>query len=124
MLKIEVPILTEEYKIIVYLGTEKELIKHGALYLGESEKKATERIERRRGIAVNTIKKLGKPPILLINTDYPIEDGIATIGHEASHAMDYISNFIGMYDTSGEFHAHGIASVLRHSLKKIKKTKK
>ena len=122
MKKITVPILTEEYKVIVFIGTGDELIKAGARYLEIPEKEMYERLKNKRGIAYDTFSSgIKKQPAIFINGDYPVEESIATLAHEASHAMDYIQVFLGIRDINGEVHAHGIASVMRHSLKSIKK---
>lgn len=52
-------------------------------------------------------------PIIGINGDLPIHIRLATLAHETSHAMEAIAKFICMEDKSGEFHAHGISTVLR-----------
>jgi hypothetical protein len=121
MNKLKVPILTEEYKIIVYIGTKEELIKQGSKYLNLDKETIKDFLDNRRGIAYDTLRaELNKDVIILIDGDYNYNDSVATIAHEASHAMDFIQAYLGISDSSGEIHAHGIASVLRHTLKELK----
>lgn len=113
-----VPILTEEYKIVVYIGTLKELTKHGAKYLNISRDEMKSLLTNQRGLTYDSLRAgIGKYPIIFINGDHDYISAIATIAHEASHAMDYIQRYLGIDDRAGEIHAHGVASVLRHTLK-------
>ena len=58
-------------------------------------------------------------PLIVIDGDIPANHALATIAHEAAHALDYIIEFIGMDDRSGEFRAHGIAEIMRQTTKVI-----
>jgi hypothetical protein len=117
-----VPILTEEYKIVVYIGTPEELAKSGAKYLELDKDEMESLLSNQRGIAYDSLRAgLGKPPIIFIDGDQDYISAIATIAHEASHAMDYIQRYLGIDDRAGEIHGHGIASVLRHTLKLLKR---
>ena len=121
MKKISVPILTEEYSIIVYIGTLQEIAEQGGLYLDLEKRIMDEMLKGKRGIAYNTFRAgINKDPIILIDGDHEYREAIATIAHEASHAMDYIQEYLGIDDRAGEVHAHGIASVMRHALTLLK----
>ena len=119
MRKIKVPILTEEYFIWAYLGERQELVKNAAKYLERDEKEVDEFFTG-RGAAINCIDE-GLNPLIMVKTDLDVYTGFATLAHEASHAMDYIQHYLGINDGSGEVHAHGIASVMRHCLKDLDK---
>ena len=113
MKRIKVPIFTEEYFIIVIIGSLEELKK---AVKGKVDAKY---LDNKRGICLDTLRN-GEPPLILINGDYEYSHCISTIAHEASHAMDDIEDYLNIKDINGEFHAHGISSVLRHTLKYIK----
>ena len=119
MRKIKVPILTEEYFVWVYLGSRDELIKGAAKYLDRDIKEVGESFKG-RGAAFNYIED-GLAPLIIVRTDLDVYTAFSTLAHEASHAMDYIQSYLGINDGSGEVHAHGIASVMRHTLKDLHK---
>ena len=118
MIQITAPIFTEEYKIKVIIWTEEEIIKCLVKYWIE-EDTATLNTKRWRGSAYNTLSSINKHPIIAINWDFDYTTSLATIAHEACHAMDYIMEFLWVEDHSWEFRAHWISSVMRHVLKKI-----
>lgn len=120
MKRVLVPILTEEYKINVFLGGKEELIKQAAKYLGKDEEDVRDFFKSKRGCAINCIPD-GLHPLILVSTELDVFTGFATLAHEASHAMDYIQSQLGITDSSGEVHAHGIASVMRHTLQDLHK---
>jgi hypothetical protein len=122
MKKITVPILTEEYKIVVFLGKKDDLIDASSKYLKKSKEEIKESFAG-RGIAFNCTKE-ELHPLILVDADLDVYTGFATLAHEASHAMDFIQSHLGINDTSGELHAHGIASVMRHCLKTLHKSLK
>lgn len=99
MKNIKVPIFTEEYKI------EVEITKNIK--------------DEFRGRAFNRLPD--KNPLIKINGDLSYYTALATLAHEASHAMDYIEEYLGLEDPSGEFHAHGIGAVMRIVGKSLKK---
>lgn len=119
MRRIKVPILTEEYSIWVYLGEREEIVKGASKYLDRPIDEVDE-FFKGRGAAVNCLDE-GNPPLIIVRTDLDVYTAFATLAHEASHAMDYIQAFLGIEDRSGEVHAHGIASVMRHTLKDLHK---
>jgi hypothetical protein len=59
-------------------------------------------------------------PLFIVDGDLPVPVGLATAAHEASHVMDYIIEYIGMDDKSGEFRGHGIGAVMRSINKAFK----
>lgn len=115
MKKFRVPIFTEEYAIVVYIGTKKEILKGASRYLGQSLKAIENGFGHCRGRAWNALHEVygRKHPLIVIDGDLPADVALATIAHESSHAMGFIEDFIGMADPNGEFHGHGIAAVMR-----------
>ncbi len=113
--KLKVDIFTEEYKIIVYLGTKDQITKAVAKYLDCSVKSVASDFEGCRGRAWNALADVykNKNPVIAIDTDRPAHIALSTVAHEASHAMDFIEEYIGVNDLNGEFHAHGISAVMR-----------
>ena len=115
MTQLKVPIFTEEYSIVVCVGKREEILKSAAKYLGVSLQAVKNDFGTCRGRAWNALDEVygKKNPIIVIDGDYPAKVSLATIAHESSHAMDFIEDFIVINDRNGEFHAHGIAAVMR-----------
>jgi len=120
MKKKEILILTEEYKVIVYIGTVEEMIKPVVKYTGEDIKWVTDVLSRARANAFNNLPTL-KHPLITVNGNLDWEIAVASLAHEASHAMDYIADYTAIDDQNGEFKAQGIGCIMRHCLKLIKK---
>lgn len=115
MKKFRVPIFTEEYAVIVYVGTKAEIIKGAAKYLKQSVKAVENDYQNCRGRAWNALDTVygNKHPLIVIDSSLPAHIALATIAHESSHALDFIEDYIGLDDRSGEFHGHGISAVMR-----------
>lgn len=116
MKKIKVRIFTEEYFIEVRIGTREQILKSAAKYLGVSLQAIKNDFGNCRGRAWNGLDEVygNKHPIIVVDGDYPAHVALATLAHEASHAMDFIASYVGMSTRErGEFHAHGIAAVMR-----------
>lgn len=114
MKEYKVPIFTEEYFIEVAIGTKAEIQRLLKKLTGKVEV-----MEGFRGHAYNFFPKWN--PTIVIDGDLPTFEALATLAHESSHAMDFIRDYIGLEDKSGEFHGHGIAAVLREVGKGKKK---
>ena len=110
MKKIKVPILTEEYAVWVYIGKPEQVRKETSRYLGKEVEKEWNELHRGRTYQGLNYKK---HPLIIINGNLPYPIALATLAHEASHAVDYIAEFVGITDTSGEFKGHGIAAIIR-----------
>ena len=106
MKKLRVPIFTEEYAIVVYIGKRDEIRKAAEKYLGRPIKEFE---EKHRGMAFNALPD--NHPLIVLDGLLPAHIALATLAHEASHSMDDISDFINLHHT--EFHAHGIGAVMR-----------
>lgn len=120
MKKFRIPIFTEEYAVNVYIGKRDELIKAGAIYTTYSPK--TIKIDfTGRGICYNVYPD--KHPLILIDGDLKFQTQIATIAHEAIHAVDYLMEYIDIDMKETEFRGHAVATILRTILNKIIKIK-
>lgn len=123
-----IPILNSEYNVIVILGTIEECCKKGSEIAKQSNVPEHEwwfkDIFKGRG---HTFNFPDLSPIVMVNGDLPIHSALATLAHEACHASDAISSYIGIDDKNGEFRAHAVGAIMRHVgkdiFKKYKKTK-
>ncbi len=125
MKKIAVQIFTEEYRVNVCIGKRKEIVAEAAKYLGKPVERVEKEFENARGMAWNCMPESN--PFIIIDGALPAAIALSTLAHEASHALDYIKEFLCMDDRSGEFHAHGVAAVMRQvqaQFKGIKRGKK
>ncbi len=121
MKKYIVPIFTSEYYVAVMLGKREEICKEGAKFAEEPLDKFTKEFNW-RGQAHNLLPK-GKYPLIIVDWDLPAHIAFSTLAHEAVHALDFISNYLGMQDVSGEFVAHGVGEIMRAVTKDILKKK-
>lgn len=105
--KFTVPIFTEEYSVVVFIGNLEDIKKEARLGgIKDSFLKGDF-----RGRAFDLLPN--RHPLILIDGRLKVSFAVATLAHEASHVMDYISSHLGIDDKSGEFKSHGIAAVLR-----------
>lgn len=122
MKKYIVPIFTSEYFVTVLIGKREEICKEGAKIAEETLDKFTKEFNG-RGQAQNLLPKW-KYPLIIVDWDLPAHIAFSTLAHEAVHALDYISHYLGMEDMSGEFVAHGVAEIMRTVTKDILSKKK
>lgn len=113
MKKYRIPIFTEEYAVNVFIGKKDEVIKALAKYSTYSPKTITKDFTG-RGITYNLYPD--KHPIIGINGELKAIQQIATLAHEAVHAIDYLMDYLGIGNES-EFRAHGVATILRNIIK-------
>ena len=115
MIKKKIRVFTEEYRINVFIGTRDEIVSAAARYLKAQKKDIARQFGSCRGFAWNCLafEENKRQPLIIVDGDLPEHIALATLAHEASHAMDYIASHISLNDRSGEFHAHGIAAVMR-----------
>jgi hypothetical protein len=106
-----VPIFTDEYAIRVCIGPRALVESRAAKYLGASAQKMHQQFDGNRGLAVNALPD--RDPIILVDGEMPRDQILATLAHEASHAMDYIGEHLAI--RNGEFHAHGLSVVMRRA---------
>ncbi len=114
-----ISIFTEEYKIDVVLGNEKDSLTKLSNLLGDSKSEIASRIKKNRGYCWD----IGQANhcTIWVDDSLPYHIAIATLAHESSHAMSCIQEFIGMNDKNDEFRAHGIACVMRTVGKDLRK---
>lgn len=125
MKKLSIPVLNDEYSIMVYIGKKEELIAAASKYLGLPKDVIEERTEDTRGSAWDAlILECKKNVLILVDGDLPIDQAIATLAHEACHAADYIIEHTSIDDRKGEFRAHTIGAVIRNVYKLILNKKK
>lgn len=109
-------VFTEEYKIDVIIGNREFLLKNvrkAWIHCDDDE------FDNLRWKAFNALLlETAVYPIIAIRDDLVYKIAIPTLAHEAAHAMDYIIEFIWIDDRSGEFRAHGIASVMREFMRR------
>ena len=118
LLKFRVPIFTEEYAVNVLIGTKDDVRKALVAYT-QYAPRTIEHNFNGRGLTYNLYPD--KHPIIGVDGDLPIHIAIATLAHEASHALAAIEKYVSMDDKSDEFHAHGIAAIMRTVLATILK---
>jgi hypothetical protein len=114
--KHRISIFTEEYAVNVVIGKRSEVIKALAGYTTYSPKTITKDFGNLRGIVYNVYPD--KHPIIGIDGDLNAITQIATIAHEAIHAIDYMMDYIGIDAKETEFRGHGVATILRTIFKK------
>lgn len=108
--QIEVPIFTEEYKVIIFIGTKESMLEPTVEYTDLEEEYVEERLTRCRG---NAWYRSDLHPLITLNGELDWQTAMATMAHEACHAMDWISDFIQVDDRNGEFKAHGVGAIMR-----------
>ncbi len=106
----------------MYLGTKKEGMKKMQRLFKLSDEKVAKDFDHCRGRFYDCLPD--HYPVIWIDSDLPWLQAMATIAHEASHAVEAIAEFVGIDDRAGEFQAHGIAAVVRAMNKKTKTRKK
>ena len=114
----EVPILNSEYKVYVFIGDRDKANKSICEYLEEKGPLIT---SENRG---RSMYRRGFHPCIWIDGEVDFRTSVATISHEAIHAVSDMMGYLGMdpRDTSGnEFLAHSVAAVMREVLKNVKK---
>ena len=121
MKKYQIPIFTEEYAINVVIGKRDDVIKEIAKYTTYSPKTIKADFAG-RGITYNCYPD--KNIIIGIDGDLNAIIQIATIAHEAIHAIDYLMDYVRIDAKETEFRAHGVATILRTIFKKVIKIKK
>jgi len=112
MLKVKVQILTYEYSVNIFIGKSEELKEAILKYAHQPKDIIKERVENCRGTTWNCLIN-GSYPLIAINSELETKDFLGTLAHEASHAMDFISEYVNIDDRSGEWKAHGIGAIVR-----------
>lgn len=123
MKKIIIPILNNEYKVLVVFGTNEERARYISKHVkGYDYEYALERCKATRG---QTFLRLPQDhPLITIDIDLPYDMAFATIAHEASHAVQDIIDNLGIDDRSDEFKGHSISAIMRMSIRGLLGKKK
>ena len=116
---IEIPILNNEYKVIVYFGNSKGLKKVLKRY-HFPKSKDHKVLAGKRGICI--LADRCHPVIALPQRPQTFES-CGTLAHEAVHAVAFILNYINQTDV-GEVFAHSVGAVVRVALEENDKKKK
>ena len=112
--QIVIPILNDEYKIIVCFGKPEE-IKKILRQWGHHPADTVLDAQNRRGICYHT---KGCHPIIAMPRIPKTPAEIGTLAHEAVHAVGDIFRMIEQ-DSSEEVYAHSVGAVVRGVLLKI-----
>lgn len=116
----DIPILNSEYAVSVFIGS-RDLVKKALVRHTKYAPRTIENDFRGRGITYNIFPDSN--PVIGVDGDLKFNIAIATLAHEAIHAVNFISEYLGMKDTSGEFLAHGVGEIMRKVLEEINKSK-
>ncbi len=115
------PILNNEYKVVICWGSKKELQKLliGYHYHEDYHTMSTieDETENRRGV---TFKQAQCYPVIWIDANLPAEDAIGTLAHEATHAVDFTFQDIGETIHHSEVFAHSVGAIVRESIRAMK----
>jgi Zn-dependent peptidase ImmA (M78 family) len=112
MKKFKIPIFTNEYSVIVYIGKRIDLVREGAKFTTYSPKTIERDFINRRGVTYDLFANQNHP-LILIDGDMSAYDALATLAHEAVHAVRFIENYLGIKDSSDEFTGHGVGIIMR-----------
>lgn len=108
--EIEIPILNDEYKVIFTWGNAEQIKKVLESY-GHQEW-ATIGMENCRGRCFYT---RGSHPVIAMPRRPKTPTEIGTLAHEATHAVEYLFDYISE-KPGGEIFAHSIGAIVRRCL--------
>jgi hypothetical protein len=118
---IEVPILNNEFKVIVCFGDARHVAKVLSKYhYPDSGQLTVALFDRRRGA---TFTHPNYHPVIAMPELPRTPAHMGTLAHEAAHAVEHIFRFIEE-PPGGEVFAHSIGAIVRETLNKLKKSKK
>jgi hypothetical protein len=113
--EVVIPILNDEYSVVVCWGTFDERVK--ALIRWGYATNDKDLIRHTKGQAFFNSKCF---PLILLPHKPVSGDDAATLAHEAVHAVTDIFNFIDQ-SLDGEVFAHSVAAVVRMTLRKTRR---
>lgn len=118
---VTVPILNQEYKVVVYWGEPKQLretlLEHHYNTDDFSKRFLDQQVEDNRGF---TFKQDRCYPFIWINADLPASECIGTLAHEAVHAVDFIFQLVNEKTDDSEIFAHSVGAIVREALSSMK----
>lgn len=110
--EIVIPILNDEYKVVVCFGDPEKISKVLKSW-GHQEHATIGNVEDRRGVCFYT---RGCHPVIALPRKPKTPTEIGTLSHEAVHAIEYIFEAISQ-PLGGELFAHSVGAVVRGVLK-------
>lgn len=115
--EVSVPILNNEYKVIVCWGSEQFIRKVATLY--HYPKDDTVTLGKRRGV---TYRRHDCHPLIVLPRSPKTPQEIGTLAHEATHAILDIYDKVGEDNIAHteEVFCHSVGAVVREVLKKLK----
>lgn len=112
--EIVIPILNDEYKVIVCFGNDKDIAKILRSWHHKNQDMATA-LTNRRGVC---FYGEGCHPIIAMPSYPTTPEEIGTLAHEATHAI--VDIFLKIQEpVTGELFAHSVGAVVRNTLKNI-----
>jgi alkyl hydroperoxide reductase subunit AhpC len=121
MRAITIPILNNEYKVVVCWGNKKHLREVMLDHHYDEDYHHKSYIEdettNRRGV---TFKQARCYPVIWIDANLPAHDAIGTLSHEAVHAVAYIFNDIEEELHHSEIYAHSVGAIVRETVRAMK----
>lgn len=112
MKEIVVPVLNNEYKVIVCFGGEKVIRK--VLTAWHYPKDCDLDLDGYRG---RTFSRKNCHPVIALHKKPRTPEEIGTLAHEATHAIDWIMQTISETGRLEEVYAHCVGAVVREVLK-------
>lgn len=112
MKEMVIPILNDEYKVIVCFGGNK-VIKKVLHRWGHKPSDILLDMSGRRGICYHTN---GCHPVICMPRKPKTASEIGTLAHEAIHAVGYIFRMIEQ-DSAEEIYAHSVSAIVRKVMK-------
>ena len=120
-MKIIVPILNHEYRVVVCWGDQshlrKTLIDHNYSPDIATKTYIDEQTAKRRGATFTEDRCY---PVVWIDANLPFADSMGTLSHEAVHAVDSIFEAIDERMYHSEVFAHSVGAIVRESIKAMK----
>lgn len=110
--EIVIPILNDEYKVIVIFGDPKQISKTLKDW-NHDERVTGGNVEDRRGVCFYT---KGCHPVIAMPRKPKTPAEYGTLAHESVHAVEYIFESISEHRV-GELFAHSVGAVVRGVLK-------
>jgi len=114
---LKIPILNNEYYVIVCVGQPKEVMKFTRKHFEDKEIPEKEFTDDTRG---KSFSRKGYPPLLYIKLKSSDTDFFGTLAHEAVHAVQNIWEIIGE-ENHGEVFAYSVGAIVRETARFIKK---
>lgn len=114
--EIVIPILNDEYKVIVCWGSPKDIEK----VIKDWHKDKADVMLDSENTRGRCYYKKGCHPIIAMPSKPTTPEQIGTLAHEAVHAINNIFDMISEYQRD-ELFAHSVGAVVRNTLKVTKK---